>query len=79
MRALYEWIVDNDCTPYVLVDATIAGVAVPEQYVKDGQIVLKKVVIEITPSYHWALQACTNPWILNSPTTENIIIAANTA
>ena len=21
MRALYEWIVDNDCTPYVLVDA----------------------------------------------------------
>ena len=40
MRALYEWIVDNDCTPYVLVDATIAGVVVPEQYVKDGQIVL---------------------------------------
>ncbi len=40
MRALYEWIVDNDCTPYVLVDATIAGVMVPEQYVKDGQIVL---------------------------------------
>jgi stringent starvation protein B len=40
MRALYEWIVDNDCTPYVLVDATIAGVTVPQQYVKEGQIVL---------------------------------------
>lgn len=40
MRALYEWIVDNDCTPYVLVDATAAEVVVPEQYVKDGQIVL---------------------------------------
>ncbi len=40
MRALYEWIVDNDCTPYVLVDATVADVMVPQQYVKDGQIVL---------------------------------------
>lgn len=40
MRALYEWIVDNDCTPYVLVDATLPQVMVPEQYVKDGQIVL---------------------------------------
>lgn len=40
MRALYEWIVDNACTPYVLVDATVDNVLVPEQYVKDGQIVL---------------------------------------
>src|SRR5210317_34695 len=40
MRALYEWIVDNDCTPYVLVDATVAEVQVPQQFVKDGQIVL---------------------------------------
>ena len=40
MRALYEWIVDNDCTPYLLVDATRPGVEVPSQYVKGGQIVL---------------------------------------
>lgn len=40
MRALYEWIVDNGCTPYVLVDASLDNVLVPEQYVKDGQIVL---------------------------------------
>ncbi|MEP5568486.1 MAG: ClpXP protease specificity-enhancing factor [Halioglobus sp.] len=40
MRALYEWIVDNSCTPYILVDAGIDDVMVPEQYVKDGQIVL---------------------------------------
>ena len=40
MRALYEWIVDNGCTPYILVDATPEQVQVPEQYVKDGQIVL---------------------------------------
>ena len=40
MRALYEWIVDNDCTPYVLVDASVEGVMVPQQFVKDEQIVL---------------------------------------
>jgi len=40
MRALYEWIVDNDFTPYILVDASMADVMVPQQYVKDGQIVL---------------------------------------
>lgn len=40
IRALYEWILDNKCTPYVLVDANVDGVNVPEQYVKDGQIVL---------------------------------------
>jgi stringent starvation protein B len=40
MRALYEWILDNDCTPYVLVNALGEDVAVPQQYVKDGQIIL---------------------------------------
>ncbi len=40
MRALYEWIVDNDCTPYILVDAALEDVVVPRQFVKDGQIVL---------------------------------------
>jgi stringent starvation protein B len=40
MRALYEWIVDNEFTPYVLVDASIADVVVPQQFVKDNQIVL---------------------------------------
>ncbi len=40
VRALHEWIVDNGCTPYLLVDAMHQGVEVPQQYVKDGQIVL---------------------------------------
>lgn len=40
LRALYDWIVDNNCTPHVLVDATQPNVDVPEEYVKDGQIVL---------------------------------------
>lgn len=40
LRALYEWILDNDCTPYVVVNAWLDGVMVPQEYVKDGQIVL---------------------------------------
>jgi stringent starvation protein B len=40
MRALNEWILENDCTPYVLVDAGMPGVQVPEDYIDNGQIVL---------------------------------------
>src|SRR3569833_531897 len=40
IRALYEWIVDNEMTPYIVVDAAAEGLMVPAQYVLDGQIVL---------------------------------------
>lgn len=40
LRALNEWILDNQCTPYIVVDATGEGVNVPVQHVKNGQIVL---------------------------------------
>ncbi|WP_306519802.1 ClpXP protease specificity-enhancing factor [Rheinheimera sp.] len=40
LRAFYEWIVDNNLTPYLVVDATLPGVKVPLQHVQNGQIVL---------------------------------------
>ncbi|MBS7456676.1 ClpXP protease specificity-enhancing factor [Coralloluteibacterium stylophorae] len=40
LRALYEWIVDNDMTPYLLVDATREGVQVPPSAIKDERVVL---------------------------------------
>jgi len=40
LRALYDWIVDNDCTPYIAVNAHYPGVEVPQDFVTDGQIVL---------------------------------------
>ncbi|MEH6626943.1 MAG: ClpXP protease specificity-enhancing factor [Motiliproteus sp.] len=40
IRALNEWINDNQSTPYIVVDVGIKGVQVPEDYVSDGQIVL---------------------------------------
>jgi len=39
-RAIYEWLLDNDATPYILVDATVSGVEVPSEHVQNGQIVL---------------------------------------
>ena len=39
-RAIYEWICDNQLTPYLRVDATQPYTDVPLQFVKDGQIVL---------------------------------------
>ena len=41
IRALYEWINDNDLTPYLLVHAHEDDVSVPQDFVgKDGQIIL---------------------------------------
>ena len=40
IRAMYQWISDNNMTPYILVNAESPGVRLPEQYVENGKIVL---------------------------------------
>ncbi len=40
LRAIREWITDNELTPHLMVDAMQPGVNVPQQHVKDGKIVL---------------------------------------
>lgn len=40
LRAMHEWMTDNNQTPLVVVDAELDGVAVPREHVKDGRIVL---------------------------------------
>lgn len=40
LRAFYEWIIDNGCTPYLIINAEVDDVIVPRQYVDDGRIVL---------------------------------------
>jgi stringent starvation protein B len=37
---MHEWITDNGQTPHLVVDATVSGVVVPRQYVRDDKIVL---------------------------------------
>ncbi|MHA7880317.1 MAG: ClpXP protease specificity-enhancing factor [Saccharospirillum sp.] len=40
VRAIHQWIVDNQCTPYLVVAASFPGVSVPTQFVRDGQVTL---------------------------------------
>ncbi|QLK88195.1 ClpXP protease specificity-enhancing factor [Arsenophonus endosymbiont of Aphis craccivora] len=45
LRAHYEWLLDNNMTPHLVVDVNIFGVNVPMEYANKGQIILN-----ITPS-----------------------------
>lgn len=40
LRALYDWLLDNQLTPHLVVDINLPGVMVPLEYARDGQIVL---------------------------------------
>lgn len=40
IRALFDWIVDNDLTPHLLVDAMHPDVEVPQEFVNGGRIIL---------------------------------------
>lgn len=40
VRAFYQWISDNQLTPYIMVDVSVYGTLVPVAYVNDGQITL---------------------------------------
>lgn len=40
VRAVYDWLVDNQLTPHLVVDAEQPGCELPWEFVQDGQIVL---------------------------------------
>ena len=40
LRALIDWIVDSDCTPYMVVDCNVPGVQAPQGCSNDGKLVL---------------------------------------
>ena len=40
IRGIYEWIVDNKKTPYLLVDAAFQGVVVAKSYIENDRIIL---------------------------------------
>jgi len=45
IRAIYDWIIDNDFTPYLLVNAENDYAMIPRDFVEDG-----KIVLNINPS-----------------------------
>lgn len=40
IRAMHEWMGDNGHTPHIVIDASLDGVCVPDEHVKDGKIIL---------------------------------------
>ncbi|NOU21444.1 MAG: ClpXP protease specificity-enhancing factor, partial [Methyloglobulus sp.] len=40
IRSVYEWIVDNDLTPHLLVNANNNVGTLPVSYIEDGKIIL---------------------------------------
>jgi stringent starvation protein B len=40
LRAMHEWMTDNDLTPHIVVDITAEGVVAPTEFAKDGKLVL---------------------------------------
>ena len=45
IRAIYDWVIDNDFTPYLLVNAENDYAMIPRDFVEDG-----KIVLNINPS-----------------------------
>ncbi len=45
LRAIYEWVVDNEGTPHVVLFADNPQVIVPQQYIDNG-----KIILNINPS-----------------------------
>ena len=37
---MHEWMGDNGHTPHIVIDASVDGVSVPSEHVKDGKIIL---------------------------------------
>ena len=40
IRAMHEWMGDSGHTPHIVVDTSFDGVAVPQEHIKDGKIIL---------------------------------------
>ena len=40
LRAFYDWLLDNQLTPHLVVDVTSPGCSGAEEFARDGQIVL---------------------------------------
>lgn len=40
VRAIYQWIIDNNATPHLLIDAEVESVVVPEEFIQNGKVIL---------------------------------------
>jgi stringent starvation protein B len=45
LRAIYDWVLDNDATPHILISTIDSSVDVPQQFIEDD-----KIILNISPS-----------------------------
>jgi len=57
IRAIYEWLLDNQLTPYLLVNTTHSDVQVPIEFINDDKIVLN-IAPDAVKNFH-----ADNGWI----------------
>lgn len=57
VRAIYQWLLDNALTPYLLVNTQFEGVQVPHDYINDNKIVLN-IAPDAVSNFH-----ADNDWI----------------
>ena len=57
IRAIYEWLLDNQNTPYLLVNTTFEGTQVPLEYINDDKIILN-IAPDAVNNFH-----TDNDWI----------------
>ncbi len=82
IRALNEWILDNQLTPFLLVDTSVKGVEVPEQHIKDGKIILNvtpSAIQEIAFEDEWiyfSARFSGQPFMINIPVSAVLAIYA---
>lgn len=46
LKAFYDWIVNNNCTPHLVVDTTIKGAQVPTEFIQENNT----IILNISPS-----------------------------
>lgn len=71
IRAFYEWILDNNVTPYIAIDATLPYVEVPEEYVSEG-----KIILNLLPSAIHNL-SLSNEWVSFSTRFNGVSVDIN--
>lgn len=79
LRAIYDWLIDNEQTPYLLVDADADGVVVPREHVQDGKIILN-ISLTATRDLELANEGVTfNARFGGQPMSVNVPIMATLA
>ena len=82
LRAIYDWIVDNGLTPYLLVNANMENVLVPTEFVSNGKIILNVAPAAVkdleigNDEVHFSARFSGNPMYVSVPMAAAMAIYA---